>query len=120
MYAVGGPHAFKPVCREFFDKALLSGMPLATSAEVLQEILHAYMPVDRFTELDDAISLLSRFDIDVWPLEKEDVLLAYEIHEDYPSLSARDLCHLASCRRRGVRDVMTFDQSLRGAFSAIS
>ena len=120
MYAVGGPHALKPVCREFFDEALISGMPLATSAEVLQEILHAYMPVDRFAELDDAISLLSRFGIDVWPLEKEDVLLAWQLREEHPNLSARDLCHLASCRRRGVRDVMTFDLSLRGAFNTIS
>ena len=27
-------------------------------------------------------------------------------------LQARDLCHLASCLRRGVREIKTFDQRL--------
>ena len=120
MYAVGREHPLKRVSRESFDRAAINGDSLVTSAEVLQELGHAYLPVNRLSELDSALSLLSRFDIEVWPLEADDVTLAWQLHEDYPYLSARDLCHMASCRRRGVRDVMTFDQSLRGAFSSNS
>ena len=50
--------------------------------------------------------------VEVWPLEEADVALARQLHEQYPSLQARDLCHLASCRRRGVREIKTFDQAL--------
>lgn len=51
----------------------------------------------------------------VWPLEEADVALARELYEDHPTLSARDLCLLASCRRRGVTDIMTYDQALAAA-----
>ncbi len=51
----------------------------------------------------------------VWPLEEEDVFLARELYEFHPTLAARDLCILASCRRRGVTEIMTFDQALASA-----
>ena len=66
------------------------------------------------------MALIDGHGIEVWPLEQDDVMLAWQLREEHPYLSARDLCHLASCRRRGVSEVMTFDQSLRGAFSTIS
>ena len=53
--------------------------------------------------------------VDVWPLEEADVTLARELFELHPTLAARDLCILASCRRRGVTDIMTYDQALAAA-----
>ena len=47
-----------------------------------------------------------------YALEEADVALARRLHEQYPALQARDLCHLASCRRRGVKEIKTFDQTL--------
>ena len=61
---------------------------------------------------DAAMSLIVRSGVEVWPLEYEDVTLARQLHEQFPGLGARDLCHLASCRRRRVRDIKTFDQAL--------
>ena len=49
---------------------------------------------------------------EVWPLEEEDVTLAWRLHEQHPALAPRDLCHLASCRRRGVSEIKTFDRAL--------
>jgi len=49
--------------------------------------------------------------VEVWPLEGEDVALAWRLHEQHPALQVRDLCYLASCRRRGVREIKTFDQA---------
>ena len=95
-----------------------NGTPLCTSAEVLQEMVHAYLPVARFQTLDAAMALVLRSRVEVWPLQEEDVTLARQLHEQYPSLSPRDLCHLASCRRRGVSEVKTFDQALRAAAGA--
>ena len=116
MYSVGLEHQFKQISREFFDTSALNGTPLVTSAEVLQELLHAYLPVNRLNELASAMSVVTRYNIEVWPLERDDVILAWQLRDEHPNLSARDLCHLASCRRRGISEVMTFDQSLRGAF----
>ena len=120
IYAVGREHPLKGASRESLERAAISGDTLVTSAEVLQELVHIYLPVNRSWELDSAFSMLAGYDIGVWPLEKEDVDLAWQLRAQHPSLSARDLCHLASCRRRGVREVMTFDRALRGAFGTFS
>ena len=113
MYAVGRPHPLRTAARDFFVRTNGNRTPLCTSAEVLQELVHAYLPVARVETLDAAMVLVSRSRVQVWPLEEEDVTLARQLHEQYPMLGARDLCHLASCRRRGVSKVMTFDQALR-------
>ena len=118
MYAVGRPHPLRGPAREFFVESTQNRTPLCTSAEVLQELAHAYLPVGRLRTLDAAMSLIVRSRVDVWPLEAEDVTLARQLHERHPALGARDLCHLASCRRRGVRELKTFDQALRAVAGA--
>ena len=112
MYAVGRPHPLRSRARDFFNEAVLNSQPLCTSAEVLQELMHAYLPVRRTEALADALALIRRSGVEVWPLEEGDVELARELSEQHPTLGARDLCHLASCRRRGVREIMTFDEGL--------
>ena len=115
MYAVGRPHPLQAPAREFFATSSRRGTRLCTSAEVLQELAHAYLPVGRLQTLDAAMTLVARTDVEVWPLEEADLRLARQLHESHPALGARDLCHLASCRRRGVSQVMTFDRSLGSA-----
>ena len=115
MYAVGRPHPLKAEARAFFEDCLAEGRELATSAEVLQELLHAYLPVDRTVTLDAAFKLAGSCIGQVWPVEHEDVLLARRLLRNHPSLGARDLLHLASCRRREVREIRTFDRALAAA-----
>ena len=117
MYAMGRQHPLKEPAREFFEESLTNNVHLCTSAEVLQELLYAYLPVGRMIELDATISLIERAGIEVWPLEQEDVTLARQLVEQFSTLESRDLCHLASCRRRGVSDVKTFDQALSAAIN---
>lgn len=112
MYAVGRPHALQTSAQHFFVKANLKETKLCTSAEVMQELAHAYMPTGRLQTFDAALDLIVSAPVEVWPLEGADVALARQLHERYPALQARDLCHLASCRRRGVREIKTFDQTL--------
>ncbi len=118
MYAVGRPHPLRTPAREFFVESNRNGTSLFTSAEVLQEMVHAYLLVGRLETLDAAMSLVVRSRVEVWPLEGKDVTLARQLHEQYPTLGARDLCHLASCRRRGVSEVKSFDQALGGIVGA--
>ena len=112
MYAVGRPHPLRAPAREFFADSRRRRVPLCTSAEVLQELAHAYLPVGRLGTLDAALALVARAGVQVWPLEEADVTLAHQLHEQHPELAARDLCHVASCRRRGVGELMTFDRAL--------
>lgn len=116
MYAVGRTHPLKPEARAFFEEALRGRAPLATSAEVLQELLHAYLPVARLETLDAALELVASLIGTVWPVEPDDVLLARSLASRHPQLGARDLLHLASCRRRGADRIKTFDRPLAAAF----
>lgn len=115
MYSVGRPHPLRQNAREFFIVAVREQEPLCTSAEVLQEMMYCYLSVNRRQTLEAAVSLIVKNNVEVWPLEREDVYLAYRLHEQFPALSARDLCHLASCQRRGIGRIKTFDQGLASA-----
>lgn len=117
MYAVGRSHPLQPEARAFFEETLSSDESLVTSAEVLQELLHAYLPVGRIETLDAALSLAESRMSTIWSLEPEDVSLARILLDRYAALGARDLLHLASCKRRGVTSIKTFDRKLAAVFS---
>ena len=117
MYAVGRRHPLRSEARTFFETALTdASVRLCTSAEVLQELLHAYIPVQRITTLDAALQLAESCISETWPVEPEDIRLARVLVDSFPALGARDVIHLASCRRRGVSAIKSFDRALTAAF----
>jgi uncharacterized protein len=116
LYAVGRSHPLREEARSFFLERVETGEVLVSSAEVLQELVHAYLPVDRLSTLDAALELARSRLAHVWPVEREDVELARSLVDRYPGLGARDLLHVASCTRRGVTRVKTFDRALAAAF----
>lgn len=117
VYAVGRPHPLKAAANDFFTEAGVNQTKLFTSAEVLQELMHVYLSQRRPNALELAMALVERANVVIWSLEKEDVALARQLYERYPHLTARDLCHLASCIRRGVSEIKTFDRAFQAAFS---
>jgi predicted nucleic acid-binding protein len=90
---------------------------MTTSAEVLQELLHIYVPVDRLEILDVALRLAADLTV-VWPIEDVHVRAARDLVASVPGLGARDLLHLAVCRRYGARELLSFDRSLVAAFAS--
>lgn len=120
MYAVGRSHPLRTEARRFFTESIAGGDDdeLVTSAEVLQELMHAYVTVSRWSTLDAALALIARTAREVWPVEAEDVMSARSLADELHHLGARDLLHLACCRRRGVTRVQTFDRGLAAAFGA--
>ncbi len=116
MYAVGRSHPLRSEARALLRSAIEQRTTLVTSAEVLQELMHAYLRVGRLGALDDALSLIEGTVTETWTVEPQDVLHARRILEDFPHLGARDLLHVACCRRRGVSRLQTFDRALAAAF----
>ncbi len=116
MYAVGRTHPLREAARSTFLDAIETGTPLVTSTEVLQELLHAYLPVGRLEALDAALELARSRMAEIWPVEPEDVELARSLVERHRGLGARDLLHRASCLRRGVTRIHTFDRGLAASF----
>jgi predicted nucleic acid-binding protein len=115
MYAVGRDHPLRQPARDFFEHSVEHRSRLVTSAEVLQELLHAYIPVNRMDTLDAALTL-TRSLTEIWPIDEADVMHARTLCDRHRALGARDLIHLACCQRRGVSEIKTFDRTLASAF----
>ena len=117
VYAVGRTHPLREPAQAMFRERLERGVPMATSAEVLQELQHVYLPVGRMATLDAALRLASDLTV-VWSVDASDVLAARDLSASRPGLGARDLLHLAVCRRYGAGELLTFDRALDAAFGS--
>jgi predicted nucleic acid-binding protein len=117
MYAVGRAHPLREEARSFFSSVMAKDLnDLCTSAEVLQELLHAYLPVGRLQTLDAALTLAGSCIATMYPVDAEDVRAARLLVDRHRQLGARDLIHLAVCRRHSVKEIKTFDRGLEAAF----
>lgn len=110
MYLVGADHPNKDAARRLLERAITDGELLVTDAEVLQEILHRYVAIDRRDAIEPTTSALLGVVDEVYPVERADVERARGIVLG-TRLSARDAIHLAIMRRRGIDRIMTFDRA---------
>lgn len=118
MFSVGGEHPLRDEARGFVSRSLRQGERLATSAEVLQELLHVYLRANRPADLASAFALVEACIDEVWPVEQADVTLARALSSLHAGLEARDLVHLACCQRREATALKTFDRALAAAWQA--
>ena len=118
IYAVGRPHPLRNEAQEFFLNMAREKRRLVTSAEVLQELLHVYLPVGRMKTLDAAMELATQGVDHIFPILPETVLLARSLVDKYPGLTARDLLHVAICQLNKISEIKTFDRNLDSVFRA--
>lgn len=115
VYAVGRPHPLREPAQAMLRERLERNVPMATSAEVLQELMHVYLPVSRTDALGAALRLADDLTT-IWSIEAADVFAARDLSISQPGLGARDLLHLAVCRRYEARELLSFDRALVAAF----
>ena len=113
MYLVGGEHPNRAAAKHLVEVAITGRERLVTDAEVLQEILHRYVAIDRRDATDPACAALLGIVDEVYPIEVEDVDRARSIVTT-SRLTARDAVHLAVMQRRGIAEIMTFDRAFDG------
>ena len=116
IYAVGRSHPLKVEAQNFFLDSSKKGKRLATSAEVLQELLHVYLPVERMETLDTAMELATQGVDQVISIDSAAVLHARNLANNFPGLTARDLLHLSVCQLNKIKELKTFDRNLLAAF----
>ena len=109
MYLVGAPHPHKTDAQMLVERYVAAGERMVTSAEVLQEILHRLVTIDRRDAIVPTVKALLGMVDEVFPIEKSDVLRASEIVREAPRLSARDALHVAVMERHRVPRIMSFD-----------
>ena len=110
IYLVGADHPNKEIARVLLERAITDGELLVTDAEVLQEILHRYVAIERRDAIEPATATLLGVVDEVYPVERADVERVRQIVLA-TRLSARDAVHLAIMRRRGIDRIMTFDRA---------
>ena len=109
MYLVGAEHPHRTESQVLLERLTAAGQQLVTDAEVLQEILHRYISIDRRSTIDRAFEVLLKTVDDVFAVEKADVIRAAEIVQHRASFSARDAVHIAVMEHHGIHSILSFD-----------
>jgi predicted nucleic acid-binding protein len=109
MYLVGANHPHKAGAQRTLEALIGAEERLVTSAEVLQEILHRYVAIDRRQAIQPAFDALLGVIDEVFDIRRADVDRAKALLLDRPRLSARDALHAAVMAREGVPRIFSFD-----------
>ena len=110
MYIVGAAHPNKELARHLLERAIVDGERLVTDAEVLQEILHHYVAINRRDAIGPAFDAILGVVDAVLPVERSDVERARNLLAT-PNLQARDAIHVAIMQRHDVDRVLSFDRA---------
>lgn len=109
MYLVGAAHPHKIDAQRLLERCIADGERLVTDAEVLQEILHRYVAIERRDAIQAAFDALLGVVDDVMPITAADVTRAKEVVHGSPRLSARDAIHVAVMERHRIARILSFD-----------
>ncbi len=109
MYLVGTPHPHKADAQRLLEKLISNRQRLVTDAEVLQEILHRYVAIDRRDAIEPAFDALLGVVDEVLAVDGAVVQRAKEIVLGYRQLSARDAVHLSVMEQNGIERILSFD-----------
>ena len=110
MYIVGAAHPNKDLARHLLERAIVNGERMVTDAEVLQEILHRYVAINRRDAIGPAFDAILGIVDAVLPVERSDVERARNLLAT-PNLQARDAIHVAIMQRHDVDRVLSFDRA---------
>jgi hypothetical protein len=114
MYLIGAPHAHKTDAQRLLEKLVSDRARLVTDVEVLQEILHRYVAINRRDAIQPAFDALFGLVDQVLAVDQEVAERAKQIVLGYRKLSARDAIHLAVMQQHGIDRILTFDTGFDG------
>ena len=114
MYLVGAPHPHKTDAKRWLEELASGQERLATDAEVLQEILHRYVSIERPDAIQPAFDALLGVVDEVFAVDRAAVERAKEIVLGQKGLSAREAVHLAMMQIHGIKRILSFDRGFDG------
>jgi predicted nucleic acid-binding protein len=109
MYLVGAAHPNKIEAQRSLEKLIRARQKLTTDAEVLQEILHRYVAIDRRDAIQPAFDALLGVVDEVLAVDSKTVERAKQIVLEYRRLSARDAVHISIMEQHGIPRILSFD-----------
>ena len=109
MYLIGAPHPHKTDSQRLLEQLISDRQKLVTDAEVLQEILHRYVAIDRRDAIQPAFDALLGVVDQVFAIDEPVAQRAKEIVLERPGFSARDALHAAVMDLQGIEVILSFD-----------
>jgi len=114
MYLVGAPHPHKGDAQRLLERLVGDRQRLVTDAEVLQEILHRYVAINRRDAIQPAYDALLGIVDQVFPVDLAIAERAKEIVLGHRQMSAREAVHLAVMEQHDMEQILTFDSGFDG------
>jgi uncharacterized protein len=114
MYLVGAAHPHKTDAQRLVEKLISDRQRLVTDAEVLQEILHRYVAINRRDAIQPAFDAILRITDDVFSVTRATAVRAKELVLGGAKMSARDALHLAVMEENKVNVILSFDGGFDG------
>jgi hypothetical protein len=114
MYLIGAAHPHKVDSQRLLEQLISERQRLVSDAEVLQEILHRYVAIERRDAIQPAFDALLGIVDEIFPITPSIVEKAKGIVLGKRHLSARDAVHVAVMEEHGIKEIMTFDAGFEG------
>ena len=114
MYLIGPSHPHKTDAQRLLEKLVSQRQRLVTDAEVLQEILHRYVAINRRHDIQPAFDALLNVVDEVLVIDRAAAERAKQIVLAYQRLSARDAVHVAVMEQHGIAEILSFDAGFDG------
>ena len=114
MYLVGTAHPHKIDSQRALERLITERRRLVTDVEVLREILHRYIAINRRDAIQSAFDALLGVVDEVLPVDRAIVEGAKTIVLARHNLSARDALHYAVMQAHGIRQILSFDAGFEG------
>jgi predicted nucleic acid-binding protein len=114
MYLIGAAHPHKADAQRLLEKLVSGRERLVTDAEVLQEILHRYVAIDRRDAIQPAFDALLKLVDEVLSIDLTAAQRAKEIVMGRRRLSARDALHIAVMEQHNIERILSFDSGFDG------
>jgi uncharacterized protein len=114
MYLVGAPHPHKVDAQRLVEKLLSERQRLVTDTEVLQEILHRYIAINRRDAIQPAFDSLLGVVDEVLAIDHAIIERAKKIVFGHGRLSARDAVHLSVMQQHTIDRILSFDAGFDG------
>ena len=109
IYLIGATHPNKGAAQALLEGCISRGERLVADAEVLQEILHRYVAINRRDAIQPAFDAQLGVVDHVYPIEPVDVEGARALLLGLSPLSARDAIHVAIMQRYEIDRILSFD-----------
>src|SRR5262245_18468668 len=111
MYLIGASHPNKTDAQRILERLVSERERLVIDAEVLQEILHRYVAIDRRDAIQAAFDVILAVVDEVFDVNRSAVERAKEIVLGRRKLSARDALHVAVMEQQGIERIFSFDRA---------